>query len=132
MTIVVDTSAVVAVVAGEHDAEGLLSAMLREAGDIVIGAPTRVEAGIVVEARHGADGTRELDLLVAGVGAQIVPLDAATAALAVTAWRRFGKGRHPASLNLGDCFSYATAKSAGAPLLYKGNDFSQTDIASAR
>ncbi|MGL4745532.1 MAG: type II toxin-antitoxin system VapC family toxin [Dermatophilaceae bacterium] len=107
-------------------------AMLRDAGDVVVGAPTRVEAGIVVQARYGASAMRELDLLLDGVGAQTVPLDAEAAALAIRAWRRFGKGRHPASLNLGDCFSYATAKSVGAPLLYKGDDLGQTDIASAR
>ncbi|MGL5861629.1 MAG: type II toxin-antitoxin system VapC family toxin [Phycicoccus sp.] len=131
MTIAVDTSALVAVVFGEDDAESLLAAMLRDAGDVVVGAPTRVEAAIVVEARHGASATRELDLLLDGVGAQTVPLDAEAAVLAIRAWRRFGKGRHPASLNLGDCFSYATARSVGAPLLYQGDDFDQTDIASA-
>jgi ribonuclease VapC len=59
------------------------------------------------------------------------PVDAAQASAAFAAWRRFGKGRHPAGLNLGDCFSYALARAAGAPLLFKGNDFAQTDIASA-
>lgn len=90
-----------------------------------------VELGIVVEARQGAEATADLERLIAVLGVDIVPLDAQQAVVAVAAWRRFGKGRHPAGLNLGDCFAYALAKVTGSALLFKGEDFRQTDIASA-
>ena len=131
MTVVVDTSAVTAVVFGEPDAEMFLSAMLANAGDLQMSAGTAVEVGIVVEARQGSDATNDLRILVDRLGIATVPFDRAQADAAVAAWRRFGKGRHPANLNLGDCFSYALAKMGPAPLLFKGRDFSQTDISSA-
>jgi ribonuclease VapC len=132
MPIVIDTSALAAVVFGEDDAETFAERMLTEAGDTIVSAATLVEARIVVEARQGQDAVRDLVDLLDGVGAHVVAFDADQAALAVEAWRRFGKGRHPAALNFGDCFSYALAKARGAPLLFKGEDFAQTDIASAR
>jgi ribonuclease VapC len=82
----------------------------------------------VIEARYGAEGGRDLDLLVTKAGITIEPLTAEHAEVARAAWRRYGRGRHPASLNLGDCFSYALAKTSGEPLLFKGEDFRQTDI----
>ena len=78
--------------------------------------------------RYGEAGGRELDLWLVRIGADIVPVDADQAEEARRAWRRFGKGRHPAGLNYGDCFSYALAKARGAPLLFKGDDFRRTDI----
>jgi ribonuclease VapC len=129
--VVVDTSAVTAVVFGEPDAEIFLSVMLANAGDLQMSAGTAVEVGIVVEARQGAEATKDLGMLVDRLGMAIVPVDRVQVEAAVAAWRRFGKGRHPAGLNLGDCFSYALAKLTAAPLLFKGRDFGQTDIASA-
>ncbi len=131
MTMVLDTSAVAAVVFGEPEAEALLALMLARAGDLRISAATLVEAGIVVEARHGRAGADDLWMLLERLGVVTVPLDAEQARLAVAAWGRFGKGRHSAGLNLGDCFSYALAKAAGAPLLFTGADFAQTDVVSA-
>lgn len=129
--VVVDTSAVTAVVFGEPDAEMFLSVMLANAGDLKMSAGTAVEVGIVVEARQGAEATKDLGILVDRLGMATVPVDGVQVEAAVAAWRRFGKGRHPAGLNLGDCFSYALAKLTAAPLLFKGRDFGQTDIASA-
>lgn len=128
--IVVDTSALAAVVFGESDAERYRDVLDERAGDILIATATYVETTIVAEARRGPDGVRELRLLLREVAAEYVPVDSDTAELAVGAWRRFGKGRHSARLNLGDCFSYALAKQRDAPLLFKGDDFTQTDIAS--
>jgi ribonuclease VapC len=129
--VVVDTSAVTAVVFGEPDAEMFLSVMLANAGDLQMSAGTAVEVGIVVEARQGAEATKDLGILVDRLGMATVPVDRVQVEAAVAAWRRFGKGRHPANLNLGDCFSYALAKLTAAPLLFKGRDFGQTDITSA-
>ena len=129
--VVLDTSAVSAVVFGEPDAEMFLSVMLANAGDLQLSAGTAVEVGIVVEARQGSAATKDLGILVDRLGVATVPVDRAQAEAAVAAWRRFGKGRHPAGLNLGDCFSYALAKLTAAPLLFKGRDFAQTDISSA-
>jgi ribonuclease VapC len=127
--IAVDTSALVAIVFGEHDAERHLSALRGEATSL--STVSLVEATMVVEARQGADAGRDLLLLVEGAIDEVVPVDEHHAAAAAMAWRRFGRGRHPAGLNFGDCFSYALARTAGIPLLFKGEDFTQTDIESA-
>ena len=124
--IAVDTSALVAIVLGELEAEALLDVL--QQGPVVVGAPTLVEAAVVVEARQGPDAARDLELLVEGAIERVVAFDAAHARAAVDAWRRFGKGRHPTTLNFGDCLSYATAHVAGTPLLFKGNNFSRTDV----
>lgn len=129
--IVVDTSALAAVVFGEPDATQLSSVMAAHSGDVHVSAATLVECAILVEARQGPDASRDLDLLLDALRATVVPLDSDQSRIAIAAWQRFGKGRHPASLNLGDCYSYALAAHLGAPLLYKGDDFSQTDIARA-
>ncbi|GAB3170390.1 type II toxin-antitoxin system VapC family toxin [Myceligenerans halotolerans] len=126
--IVTDTSPLVAVVLGEPDAESHLSRL--EAERVLVSAVSVLEAGIVVETRQGPDAARDLELLIDGTVERVVEFDAAHGRAAVSAWRRFGKGRHPAGLNFGDCATYATAKLAGAPLLFKGNDFTQTDLAS--
>lgn len=126
---IVETSAVVAIVLGEPDAERFVEA-LSVPGLRIISAANLVEAGIVVEARQGPDAGRDLALLLEATSIDVEPVDAKQARLAVDAWRRFGKGRHPAGLNLGDCFAYALARHHGEPLLFKGNDFAQTDVAS--
>lgn len=126
--IAVDTSALVAVVLGEQDAETHLQAL--EAEPTRLSAVSLAEAHIVVEARQGRDASRDLALLVESTIDEVVAVDELHAAAALAAWRRFGKGRHPAGLNFGDCFAYALAALDGLPLLYKGEDFAQTDVAS--
>ena len=126
--IAVDTSSLVAVVLGESDAERHLERLVM--GPARLSSVSLVEATIVVDARQGADAVRDLELLVDAT-VEIVPVDVEHARAAAAAWRRFGKGRHPAALNFGDCFSYALARLAGVPLLYKGDDFSQTDVTAA-
>lgn len=131
MTITVDTSALVAIILGEPDAEHYASILNHNAGDILVSSATVIEASIVLLAKHGEPGEHDLTRLMDLVGVTTTPVDETIGRAAITAWRRFGKGRHPAGLNLGDCFSYALAKSSGTALLYKGDDFTQTDIASA-
>ena len=129
--VVVDTSALVAIVLGESDADVYATALAR-ADSVSISAVTLVESSVMVEAHQGADAARDLQLLIEAVRARIAPVDVHLATTAIAAWRRFGKGRHPASLNFGDCFSYALARHLDEPMLFKGQDFTQTDIRSAR
>lgn len=96
-----------------------------------ISAATLLEASMVFEGRVGHRGAAELDQLIASLGIAVIPFTQSQAALAREAFRRFGKGRHPARLNFGDCIAYALAKERGEPLLFKGDDFSQTDIEAA-
>ena len=128
--IAVDTSALVAIVFGESDAETLLEVIQREV--TLLSAANLLEAAIVAEARQGLDAARDLDLLVSGAIHEIVPVDEGQIAAGVQAWRRFGKGRHAAGLNVGDCFAYALAKTRDAPLLFTGENFTQTDLPAAR
>lgn len=127
---VIDTSAIVAIFFGEPDAPRYRE---RIADDPVrlISAATLVEAAMVIEGRFGEAGGAELDLWLHKADAEIVTVSAEHADQARRAWRRYGKGRHPAGLNYGDCFSYALAKLTGEPLLFKGDDFSRTDIEAA-
>ncbi len=127
--IVVDTSAIVAVLFGEPEGEGLESRLLAE--PCVISAATRVELGIVIEAKTGPAGTQLLEELLGRIEIDVVPLDTELAGEAAVCWRRFGKGRHSAGLNFGDTFAYALSRRLGQPLLFVGNDFSQTDVAVA-
>ena len=124
---VIDTSAIVAIALNEPDAAEF---ELRIADDPVrlISAATVLEATIVLETRSGDAGGRELDLWLLKIGAEIVPVDAEQVDAARRAWRRYGKGRHAAALNYGDCFSYALALTRGEPLLFKGEDFARTGI----
>ncbi len=101
---------------------------IRLASTRLLGAAGLVETSIVVLARRGEAGLAVLNALLVDMRIETVPLSADHARLAVEAFRRFGKGRHAAGLNFGDCFSYALAKATGEPLLFKGDDFSQTDI----
>lgn len=123
---VVDTSAVVAVLFGEpgsgHVEHKLVSS------PCIMSAATRVELGMVVEARAGPAGAQLLEELLARIEIKIEPVDADAANEALVCWRRFGKGRHAAGLNYGDTFSYALARRTGAPLLFVGDDFAQTDV----
>ncbi len=124
---VIDTSALIAILAQEPEAEQLAAAI---AGDEVrlLSAATLTEASIVVTVLFGDGGGADLDDLIDQMGVEVVPLTADHARLARTAFLTYGKGRDPASLNFGDCFSYALAKASGHPLLCKGNDFSRTDL----
>ncbi|BDZ66355.1 type II toxin-antitoxin system VapC family toxin [Agromyces mangrovi Wang et al. 2018] len=131
MALVVDTSAVAAIVFGEPDALAFGEALIAHAGDVHISAATVLEARIVIESRQGSSGTQDLARLLDQVSAAIVPFDAQQTSLATAAWQRYGKGRHAAGLNFGDCFSYALARHLGMPLLYKGDDFTHTDVHAA-
>ncbi len=129
-SVVLDTSAVVAILEGEADADRLITAM--EGTDVRrISAASLVEAGIVLQARYGDHGERELDLFLQRVEVEVVPVTWEHAELARQAFRRFGKGRHPAALNFGDCFSYALSAALDAPLLFTGQDFPRTDVPTA-
>lgn len=123
---VIDTSALAAIFFNEAERDVFRDSILR-AETRLISAATLVEAGMVIEARKGEGAGRELDLLAARA-LQIVALDAEQADLARSAWRRYGKGRHPAALNYGDCFAYALAKASGEPVLAKGTEFAKTDV----
>ena len=127
---VIDTSAVIAILFGEPEALTLAKAVAVESRKL-ISAFNALETGIVVEARKGETGGRELDLLMHRAQIEIVTMNADQAELARAAWRKYGKGNHPAGLNIGDCCAYALAIYSGEPLLFKGNDFSQTDINAA-
>ena len=124
---IADTSALLAVILGEADAESYLSRMA-SADSLSVSAATLTEAYIVAEARQGREAATDLAALLADLEVDVVAFDEEQAELASSAWRRFGKGRHPAGLNLGDTFSYALAASRGEALLFKGNDFAATDV----
>ncbi len=123
---VVDTSAIVAVLFGEPGSEHIERKLM--GAPCVMSAATRVELGIVVEAKTGAAGVLLLEELLARIEVQIEPVDASLVEDALACWRRFGKGRHQAALNYGDVFSYALARRLGQPLLFVGDYFSQTDV----
>jgi ribonuclease VapC len=124
---VIDTSALAAIFFHEPERDAFRAAIIA-ASTRLMSAATILEAGMVIESRKGGGAGREFDLFVVRVQIKIVPVDADLADLARSAWRRYGKGRHPAGLNFGDCFSYALAKATGEPLLAKGGDFASTDI----
>jgi ribonuclease VapC len=127
---VIDTSGVIAILQAEPPAERLGRA-IRESLTRRMSAASVVEAGIVVQRRFGDAGERDLDALLHQLDLDIIPLTEDHARFARDAFRRFGRGRHPAGLNFGDCFSYALARALSEPLLFVGEDFSQTDVAVA-
>lgn len=127
---IIDTSALVGILDQEAEAERFARAIIASP-ERMLSAANLVETGIVVQVRRGDEATRDLDLLLAKLKIDIIPVSARQAELARKAFRRFGRGRHPARLNFGDCFAYALAKDCSAPLLFKGNDFARTDIAVA-
>ena len=125
---VLDTSALFALLTGEPEAPQMAEAI--EADPVrLVSAATLVEIGVVVEARLGDAGTRELDTLLHEVRADIVPTTAEHAESARHGFREYGKGRHAAALNFGDLFAYALAVVSGEALLFKGTDFERTDVA---
>src|SRR3977135_745644 len=124
---VIDTSAILAILQNEPER--------RQFNEAIEAAETRslstasfVECSMILESRYGADGVRDLDLLIAKAQSSLVSVDEDQAHLARRAFQKYGKGRHPAGLNFGDCFSYALARALDEPLLFKGNDFPQTDV----
>jgi len=125
--VIVDTSALLAVIFGEPDAEGYLRTMA-SADALGASTATLTEALIVAEVRQGREAAADLAALLDELEVEIVSLDEAQSELAAAAWRRFGKGRHPAALNFGDTFSYALAVTRGEALLFKGDDFAATDV----
>ena len=128
---IIDTSALLAILQDEPErrafTEAIAAAAVRR-----MSAATFLETSMGVEARHGADGVRLLDILIESAGIEVVAVDFAQARIARQAFAEFGKRRHPAGLNYGDCFAYALARQRSEPLLSKGNDFPQTDIALAQ
>jgi len=127
---IVDTSALVAILLDEPDAEKL-SATIAANTPRIISAVSVLEASIVIESKKGEAGLALLDELLNLAQFEIVAFDDAQQQLARVAYRRYGKGRHPAGLNFGDCCAYALAKVRNEALLFKGNDFNQTDITAA-
>lgn len=124
---VLDTSAILSILLDEPGAERLEEAIANDPVRL-ISAATALEAAIVVENRHGDAGGRELDILFHKSGLEIVSVSADQVDVARTAYRAYGRGRHAARLNFGDCFAYALSKTAGEPLLFTGDDFGRTDV----
>ncbi len=132
--IVADTSALIAVLQNEEDA-GRFAAALAEADSVLVSAASVAEAGIVMLHRHGPPGADKVRALVREAGLRVEAVTAEHAELAIEAYEAYGKGGPAtgrANLNYGDCFSYALAKATGLPLLFKGQDFSRTDVAAVR
>ena len=127
--LVLDTSAIMSILRQEADA-AQIAACIAAASSVCISAVTRLEAFTVAMAK-GDVGSQKLAELLDALSPQVIAFDEAQSILAVTAVQAFGKGHHPARLNFGDCCAYAAAKALNLPLLYKGNDFAQADIASA-
>jgi len=124
---VIDSSALMAILLEEPDASVYASAIMNDSTRLV-SAATLVEASIAMLSRRQGDALAVLDLLTTRLRLLVIPVDHQQALLARDGFRRFGKGRHPAGLNFGDCFSYALSKQTGEALLFKGNDFSETDV----
>jgi ribonuclease VapC len=124
---VVDSSALLAVLLGEPEAPAIAKALANQP-PCLISAVSELETAIVIETRKGQEGLEQLKRLLVDTAVETVPMSVEQVRLARDAYTRFGKGRHPAALNLGDCCSYALAREHGEPLLFKGGDFSQTDI----
>lgn len=127
---VIDTSALVAVLFDEPERDEFIG-KIAAASHRRISAGTLLESSIVVESRRGEVAGRELDLFLHRADVQTVAVNEEQVLLARAAWRRYGKGRHPAGLNFGDLFAYALARAGGEELLYKGDDFARTDLARA-
>ena len=124
---VIDTSAILAIFLAEPERQRFLK-LLADTGTRLMSAANVLETGIVLEAKRGEAAGREFDLFVVRTNLEVIAVDAEQVEIARSAWRKYGKGRHPAGLNFGDCFAYALAKERDCPLLYVGEDFSKTDL----
>jgi ribonuclease VapC len=125
--VVIDPSAILAIIYAEAEAETFLH-LINQSQTCLLSSPGYVEISIVLGTRHGEKAVQSLDFLLKELLITVVPFTPEQARLATEAFLKFGKGRHRAKLNMGDCFSYGLAKAMGQPLLFKGHDFSQTDI----
>jgi ribonuclease VapC len=125
--VVLDTSAIMAILTREPSADRLVRAVEADRTRLV-SAATVVETSLVLLGRYGEAGDVQLDRLLRGIGAEVVPVGEEQVTLARDAALRFGPGRHPAALDFGDCFSYALAVARGQPLLFVGDDFAKTDV----
>lgn len=124
---VVDSSALLAIFLFEPERDRFMDVILQaETGSI--SAATVLETGIALESRRGETAGREFDVFLTQANLEVIPVDGEQVEIARMAWRKYGKGRHPAALNFGDCFAYALAKVLDEPLLAKGTDFARTDI----
>lgn len=128
---VIDTSALLCILLGEPEAEQYARRLAMADSVNVTSAVTWFETMLVITSRRGDAGQQNLTSLLDLAHIEILPVDAHVAQIAYQAWLRYGKGRHPAGLNFGDCFSYALAKQRAEPLLFKGEDFSKTDVLAA-
>lgn len=124
---VIDTSAIVAILQRERGHRSFIEA-IEDADRARMSVASFVETSVVIESRYGAQGLHDLDRFLARAGIELIPVDAEQGQLARGAFSRYGKGRHRANLNYGDCFSYAAAMVLGEPLLFKGGDFVHTDV----
>ena len=124
---VIDTSAVLAIFLSEPERKQFLDLIL-QSGKRLISAASVLETGMVLESKRGEAAGREFDLFVVRTNLEVVPVDAEQVEIARSAWRKFGKGRHPAALNFGNCFTYALARWSGERILAKGREFALTDI----
>ncbi len=124
---VIDTSALLAILQDEPERR-VFNEAIEAADRRLVSAATYVECSMILESRHGAEAVRDLDHFIARAQITIAPVDTEQARLARDAFRKYGKGRHRAGLNHGDCFSYALSRALDEPLLFKGNDFPHTDI----
>ncbi len=128
---VIDSSALIALLLGEPETADFVSA-IAAASTRLVGAPSYLETAIVMLARSGPGAQESVDRLLGELSVEIIPFTHDQAVIAIAAYRQYGKGSgHPAGLNFGDCFTYALAKLTGEPVLFKGNDFSRTDLAIA-
>ena len=127
---VIDSSALLAILFGEPEADAFIEALAAPDRKFM-SAVNKLEAMIVLEARKGPAGAASLVKLLAAANIEIIPFDSGQSEIAMAAWRQYGRGRHPAGLNLGDCAAYALASTLNDPLLFKGGDFSRTDLAAA-
>jgi ribonuclease VapC len=125
---VIDTSALIAILQDEPERR-VLNEAIEAAESCAMSTGSFLETSMFIESRYGPDGTRDLELFISNARITLASVDADQAYVARDAFRRYGKGRHPAGLNFGDCFAYALAKMLDEPLLFKGNDFVLTDIA---
>jgi ribonuclease VapC len=124
---VIDTSALLAIFLAEPERKQFLD-LITDAETRCMSAANVLEAGIVLEARRGEAAGREFDLFLYHAKVEVVPADSEQVEIARVAWRRYGRRRHAAGLNFGDCFAYALAKTMGEPILFKGDDFTHTDL----
>ena len=124
---VIDTSALLAILQNEPERRSF-NEEIEAADSRLVSAATHVECSMILESRYGAEGVRDLDHFIARAQITLVPVDTEQARIARDAFRKYGKGRHRAGLNFGDCFSYALCRALEQPLLFKGSDFPYTDV----